>query len=256
MAGLATLSISAFAGAFDSGSDAAYTSGWVTGTNGGTGFGAWNINDSHTFSGVQNGPSSNVGYGFAGGSTASQLDTNSFNGLFATRTITSPVGVGSVFSVDMDPGKMTVGAGDYFGSGYSFSLKNAAGDELVSVWGWAADYGVIYSTDPNLQIGGVGDSGIARTTTGWHWAVAPTSATTFAMTIDMNGGGHYYFTGSFANGNAGDIASMDIRSYGGVASEDEYLYFNNLKVESVPEPATLITLGAAGFGLIARRRKA
>ena len=115
--------------AYDDASDPAYDSGWVTGSNGGYGFGAWGLFELGTFGTGQsndNGTQGGPGIDIAGRSWMAQQATG-WNGAIAGRAI-GAFATGEQFEVDVDFGSTTL-------PGQSVNLVNGSDFCVVSTVG-------------------------------------------------------------------------------------------------------------------------
>jgi len=237
----------------DTASDAAYAGGWTTGTNGGSGFQAWDIvpmdlggSASIAANSSVNIPNSGPAFGLSTG----ELGASEWGlyGIVATRGLNSPMAFGDTFRGSLDNG--AIGATGP-GSGISFIFRNAAGAELTSIWVYQDPW---YSSGANYQIGGAGDSGVALSTGGVLFALTPQSNSSFSLTLQPIGGSATTVNGAYTSGRTGQIASIDVRAYNNGAGTNGDFYVNNLEIEAVPEPATMAGL-AVGLGFLVRRRR-
>lgn len=211
-----------------------YGSGWSNGSNGGTGFTAWNL-------------SSSDGGWFRGnasvqGSNSGAIDTsgNSF-GMWASgyvnaeRGFTSALGVGDVFSFDMaykwDNGDrgfvLSNGSTEVFNfninsSGYSWT---GGGSAASTPWGGAREYGVSI------------DVAITRTLTGFSFTM--TSAQGFSASGSVAAAGFDSFKFYVAGAGGGDGGNM---------------YANSFLVTAIPAPGAIALVGLAGLVSTRRRR--
>jgi hypothetical protein len=233
---LITQTASAATNASDNGSNAAYSDSWVTGDNGGTGFGAWTLNS--------NGGTA----GFAGSYVGvTSQGSNSF-GLYSGNDA-------AAFSNALRP--FTGGALNS-GQTFSVSLANTVtingeiGLQLRSS-GAARIVLKFVSGQTNWQLwDGGGDFSAGQ-------AYAANTPLTFSFTY--NGGNSYSYTFGTGSGNnftaTNDLTNInEVLFYNNNQGPDQNLGFNNLSV--VPEPSTYALLGlGAAFGLwqIRRRKK-
>jgi hypothetical protein len=242
----AVLSVAFSAGAFaannasDNASTANYPGGtWTTGSNGGTGFGAWILtpttNSSGSYAGSFIGDSGqgNPSFGiYAGG--------NSLSTFTADRPFTGgALTAGQSFSVSL--GNTVSIAGEI---GFQFLSGSTARWTLKFIGG---------GTDWQINDGGGSDFGAGQ---------AYAANTPLAFSFTYNGGNSYSYTFGTGSGNnftaANDLSNLTgVRFYNRDQGPDQNLGFNNLSV--VPEPSTyaLLALSAAGFGahIIRRRRR-
>lgn len=247
-----TLSIALLAGtfalvgsAFGQGSDNAanYGGGWTNGSNGGSGFAAWDLTDNNNAGGA-NPPFAGYFIGTSTAGTGINIDTSgvSFgiyanpNGAFATarRGFASPLQTGQQFSLILavnftDGAKglsLTAGGTDLF----TFNVSNTS----YTING--LDTGLTYLTG-----GSVFSIGFVQTSpTGGTYSVARGTST---------------FSGTYT-GLASGFRAYNSNTTGGDANN---LYFNNLALTAVPEPTALSLVaigGVAGTVSFIRRRRA
>jgi len=87
---------------------------------------------------------------------------------------------------------------------------------------------------------------------GWNHVKAVIDSTDINITINNEP------TESFARNNLDDYGTLYMGSgfsNNTVAPFDGFTYIDDLSVERIPEPSTLVLLGLAGLGLVARRRR-
>ena len=219
----------------DNSGDPAYQSGWVTGTNGGTGFGAWTlspIGSSGSYIGATGLPGGNHFGLFSG--------DGSGNAFFATRSFAGgALTAGQTFSIDL--GHTTIsGAGGDIGlslldnGGAVFTLKAVQGGANWLLNDGAMDF----------------SSGATD---------ADNTAFTFRFTY--NGGNSYSYTigsGSGTNFTANDNISniTGFRLFSSQQGANQNAGFDNIAV--VPEPSILVLLAGpallGGWFFLIRRR--
>ncbi|MFM8365733.1 MAG: PEP-CTERM sorting domain-containing protein [Verrucomicrobiota bacterium] len=222
---------SAAANASDNGSNAAYSDGWTTGDNGGTGFGAWTLNTG--------------GAGFAGSYVgATGQGANSF-GLYsgndatafsnALRPFTGALNSGQTFNVNL--GHTATINGEL-----GLQLRNSGTPVIVLKF-------VTGQTNWQLWDGGSDFSA--------GQAYIANSSLTFSFTY--NGGSSYSYTFGTGSGNnylaTNTISNInEVFFYDNNQGPDQNFGFNNLSV--VPEPSTYALLGlGTAFGLWQLRRR-
>ncbi len=231
--------------ASDNAGNYAFGGGWVNGSNGGTGFGAWAI-------------TANAGTGsagnFIGDPTVAGITGmgNEAFGLFANaqgsgatvsadRTFSAALGVGETFSfiwgINWDGDNTTLG-----NKGFNLYVGGIAGTQVVNV-----NNGGNSNIDMNGSDTGMG-FGLAAMT----WSFTRTSTTDLLVSAnDRDGDGTFSTTLSLAS-SAVDGFRFYASELG--AGDQRQPYFNDFSV--VPEPTTmgLAVAGLAGL-LIARRRR-
>ena len=225
--------------ASDNASTTNYPGGtWTTGSNGGSGFGAWILtpitNSTGAYAGAYIGGSGqgNPSFGiYAGG--------NSLSTFLADRPFTGgALAAGQSFSVSLGHTATIVGE-----IGFQFLSGSTVQWTLKFIGG---------GTDWQLNDGG-SDFGAGQ-------AYAPNTPLSFNFTY--NGGNSYSYTFGTGSGNnytaINDLSNLTaVRFYNRDQGPDQNLGFNNLSV--VPEPSTyaLLALSAAGLGahIIRRRRR-
>jgi hypothetical protein len=257
--------------AFDRADNSPYEPGntWITGQNGGTGFGAWTLN----------GPGdSNGGHGgfFMGSSTANGssgslgIDTsgvswgmyaNSLQVVDAIRPLTGgSLLVGQKITLSIDTGLVaSTNGGDPANNGTAgvegFGLQTSGGTNRIEFFftGGATNYTLADGT-------GTHDSGIGFTTNGLALAFTLTGTNSYALDVTPNGGSTTTFTGSLEGGTGVDIGRMrffDFNGAGGdLANGGKYNFYANLL--TVPEPSTWLAAGlsaVASVYLVRRRRR-
>jgi hypothetical protein len=235
---LIAVSSGAFAAtlANDNAGDAAYSDGWVTGDNGGSGFGSWTLTST---------PAGGFAGSYVGGTAAGNPAFGIFSGNNAAATFTA--------FRPFSGGALTSGQGFNVTLGNTVTINGQIGLSLMDggTARWTLKF-VSGGTDWQLNDGG-GDFGAGQ-------AYAANTPLSFSFTY--NGGSSYSYTFGTGSGN-NFTASADISNINGVQffsvnqGPNQNLGFNNLEV--VPEPSTyaLLALGAAGLGahLIRRRRR-
>ncbi len=227
-----------FAQKTDAASDAVYDPSWDSGDNGGTGFGSWSLNingNAGHFVG------SSTGNG--NGDTNADGDINSSGkawGMYANsgglseafRSIISPLGAGTSFSIDMDNGFIDNG------STVGLALQNDAGTNLFEFLfiGGGSEYIINDNT-------GIGRStGLGFTDEGLQLSFTFSTGNNYSVQITRLEGGNATVSGTLAdtptkfrifNANAGAGSTND-------------LFFNNLSVNDPERPAVALNTAAAG----------
>lgn len=257
LAGIASMAMAlvittgAFGYAYDNAADAAYNSGWSTGTNGGTGFGPWNLNPygwplgssymaTHSTVDIK---TAGRAWGYAGSS-----DTYSYAGIDGTRDLLSPMAAGDTFSMDIDNGVQAPVAFSYNDGGFGMALQDSTGAELVGLYAFSSVPGFYQAVDASGAINPV----MPVITTGFHLSITLTSASTYSMTLTPIGGSPVVRTGTMKSG--GPVSRIRLWQYNLENGPDGVndTYFNNM--QAVPEPSTMLAL-AAGAGFVLRRRR-
>jgi hypothetical protein len=227
-----------------------YTGGWTTGSNGGTGFGAW----THTASG------DNI-ISFAGTFTGDPADggisgmsTTSFglyanplgSGAFAIaeRGFANPLGVGDSFSfqwgINFDSGSDSVNVGN---KGFSLYSGGTGGVELINLNNAGSS---------DITING-NNVGFGYGTAAMTWTITRTSATNLQVDATNRTGGAAYSGNITISGTAAPD-SFKFYASGMQGGNEAQPYFNNLTLTVVPEPSSLSLLALSGLALLRRRR--
>ena len=223
---------------FDSASDSAYADGWVTGDNGGSGFGPWTIassNGASGFGGAFIGDPADAGitgmsstsFGLYANPTGSGAYVN------ADRSFANPLGTGDSFSfqwsINWDSGS---------GGNKGFNLYSG-GTQLININNAGSSVITINDTDIGF---GFGDTAMT-------WAITRTSATNLRVDASNRDGGKSYF-GNFTI--SGDPNAFRFYASNMQARDQAQPYFNNLAI--IPEPSSLSLLTLSGLALLRRRR--
>ncbi|MEY5012779.1 MAG: hypothetical protein RLY69_494 [Verrucomicrobiota bacterium] len=217
------------------------TESWITGSNGGTGFGAWTI--------TVNSGTGSAG-SFIGDPSAAEItgmSSTSF-GLYANpvgsgafvdagRSFANPLGVGDSFSFQWGINW------DSNGGNKGFSLYSGA-TELINVNNAGTSDITINASNINFGYG----------TAAMTWSFTLTSATNLQVdATDRDGVGTY--SGNFTISGAPDsfkfYASQLDNSF---LPDNRQPYFNNLSLTVVPEPSSLSLLALSGLALLRRQR--
>ena len=193
-----------FTFATDNGGNSAYSDGWQSGDNGGSGFNAWTFNNGLN-SGEFIGSPANNGMGTTGiGTTAFGVYGNQ-NGQYynATRSLSAGLGIGDSFTfgwaMNWDTGASGLNKGIEFRSGSTniFSINNSGTSSAITVNG--VDTGFGYGTNPMFVT-------LTRTATGYSFSMTPDRDGTgsYSATISSNvtiDGFNIYGSGIDNNGN-------------------------------------------------------
>jgi hypothetical protein len=239
----------------DSAADPAYNGGWTSGSNGGTGFGAWSF--------VTNAPgskgtfmSSSGNNGDGDGNSSGDINTagrawgtfaNGGGEIFAVRPFTGALSVGQTFSINMDNGFIdsTRVVGVRLTSNLSI-LDNATREFEFRFVGGNSAYDVI--SNPNQT------STLGFTDGGLNLVFMLTSASTYSLSVtrfhDTAAPVVWNTTGTLVSGNP--ILGVALRNLSAGSGSQRDGYFNSMSI--TPEPASLALL--AGGLLMLRRRRA
>jgi hypothetical protein len=215
--------------ASDNASNAAYSDGWVTGDNGGTGFGAWTLTNSNGGSYVGGTGQGDPSFGlWSNGTGAFSTALRPFTGGALNSGQTFNVNIGHTVTINGE-----IGVQFQNSSGASlFTLKFVGGQSDWQLNDGGSDFGA-------------GQAYVANTSLGFSFT--------------YNGGNSYSYTFGTGSGNNFTASNnlTDIRQvlfYSNNQGPDQNFGINNLSV--VPEPSTYALLGlGAAFGLWQFRRR-
>ena len=251
VAGLATASHGAQLAA-DNAGDTAYDAGWANGSNGGYGFGAWQL-----YSGPGGGAgfymgssTNNDAYGGGGSGNIDTAGPNTSGRAFgmydysnnqtaAYREFSGSLTVGQTFQIGFDNGGVDDGRTN------GFELRGTDGVTRFSFYfrGGGQNYEVNGSATQNTAT--------TFTTHGMQTAFTLTGSDSFAFTVAYNGAATETFTGTLG-GTAGlGISNFQAVNRNGNGGPNNDSFINSLAI--VPEPASLSLLG--GAALLLRRRR-
>jgi hypothetical protein len=232
---------------------ASNTNGWVTGDNGGSGFGAWALNgpgdNNPAHGGFFLASSSGNGNGSSGNiDTAGRswgMYANNGQTVSAIRPLTGgSLLVGDTITLSIDNGFLDNGSVEGFG------LQTSGGTNRLEFFftGGAGSYTLSDNSGSN-------PTGIAFTSDGLHLAFTLTSADTYSLAVTTPGGSSLgNFSGTLA-GVAGtgidQIRLFDFNGGNNQGSAGDF-YANLL---TVPEPSTYAAAVLAGIGILALRRR-
>jgi hypothetical protein len=221
--------------ASDNGSN--YGSGWTSGSNGGTGFGAWSFTTSGggfkgayigdpAVKGVSGMSSSSFGLYANGGGGAS---------ITASRSFGAALGVGDSFSFQWGFNWDS----DFFGN-KGFNLF-AGSTEVINVNNGGNDL---------IKVNG-SNTGFGYGTNAMTWTFTQTTATTVTVTAnDRDGTGSYSAVINVSGALSGfSLYASDLGPGG-----NREPFFDNFAINTVPAPGALALLGVAGL-LGAKRRR-
>jgi len=235
--------------ALDTADDPAYDNGWTNGSNGGYGFGAWNLSASG--GGFFIGSSANNAGGSAGIDTGGEswgLWSGSTGDVNAIRAFSNgTMSVGEAFLINLDNGWV------YGGGSVGVGLQNSSGQNLWEYYfvGGGSDYTI----NDNA---GQWDSGIPYTPDGMSLEFQLTGPTSYTLNVTAyyQGGSsftNYNFSGSLISQADQAIARFHLWSYH-AGDGSEYDFFANT-AQAIPEPSVASLLLAAGAGCWVFRRR-
>jgi hypothetical protein len=246
-AALAVLSCNtSFAAALasDNAADSAYSGGWTSGLNGGTGFGGWNLVTSVT-------PGGAAGFFKADSTTTVGANINTSGTSFgmygeapswteadAYRSFTGNLTAGQTFSIDL--------AVNYRNGAKGIDIRDASNAKILNFNIGGDDYVVSNATTGNGSIGNAYSSNTA-----FHLSLTQTDGSGGTWSIVRSGG-----VSSTSNGTySGVAAGIKLYIFNTDAGGPNNLMLNSLAI--VPEPATIgLLLGGAGLLAFVRRRRA
>lgn len=251
--------------AADNASDPAYSSGWLDGSNGGYGFGAWQLIPSTPgplsghFIGSSTGNGDGLDNGLSGGvANDNDIDTgtmipvswgmyaNNGRNAVAYRPFTGgPLSVGQTFSVDFDNG--WINSTPITGQ-IDIGLTDSANNVIfrVSFIGGALNY-------QYADAGGIFQlSTIPFGDEGFNLSVTMTGPFAYSATLTRRDGISTNWTGTLNAAPEGFVA----RNFTAGSGSAHDLFINSMSI--VPEPSTiaLAALGVIGVAVRAFRRRA
>lgn len=234
----------------DNASNSAYTDGWQTGDNGGSGFGAWTLSGG-TSAGLLIGNSKNNGDGDGNndgdinstGDKAWGLYANSGQTASAVRSFNSALSVGQSFSLQMDNGWIENGGTVGFG------LQNASGDNRFEFFfvGGASKY-------QRNDAGGVQNTTLDFTDGGLTIVFQLTGVNSYTATVTARYDSGTTQTDTFSGTllNSGSIERLRLFNANAGPNSQRDAFFNNI---AVPEPSFLTLLALSGMLLRRRTRR-
>lgn len=234
--------------AYDDASDAAYAGGGnFHGLNGGTGFGAWDlIFQANTgLYGAYVGSSNNNGGGGApgidtAGSKAWGLYANSGNGQGAYRPFNAALSNTDIFSFEMDNGYVDTDKDVYAGV--------FLGGSFVGVFFLGGSSTYILSDEYNVN---QTDTGIGFTDGGLIVSIGLDGLGNYKATVKRKSDGLTFNHTALSHGQDIDAFYAQSSSPGSGPPSD---FFIN-KMQIVPEPGSIIAIGAGLGCLLSRRRR-
>jgi hypothetical protein len=221
--------------ASDNGSN--YGGGWTHGSNGGTGFGAWQLSTyGGGYKGTFIGDPANIGVTGMGSSAFA---------LYANGTDTP-----------------TIRAARYFNNALS------VGDSFSFQWGinWSSGYGgnrgiSLYTSGASIFITTSGfsdqilvngqDTGFGYGTAAMTWTFTQTTLQTITVTANDRDGSGSYSSAFTVNGT---LYGFQLEAQSLSAGGNREPYFNNFTINAVPAPGAAALVGLAGL-VTTRRRK-
>lgn len=260
---LSSLALPSFAMiiAQDDASQAAYNDGWQATDNGGFGFGAWNFFQTSGSSGTFVGNSGNNGSGIASpnintGGRAWGIWANNSSLFSASRNVNTANPADIIrASLDMDNGFIDNGSvtGNPFGVSGGVTLGGTVQGAMGVIFrGGQNGYDFFYGSTSTAVT--YVAAGIGFTSTGVEIDIVRNSATSFTVNLkrlsDSSMASH-----TFVTPDSHVITGIGIQNTSAGTTSSRDAFFNNFEVEAVPEPGTMILLGAGLASLVARRRK-
>jgi hypothetical protein len=237
--------------AYDNAADPAYGQFWPIGSNGGFGFGAWQLTSSSNSQEFIGSSANN------GNAPSGNIDTSGKSwGIFshsgqpggAVRPFTAgPLEIGQHVTLDFDSGFLAPGGG------VGVDLQSNSSPRLRwSIIGGAAGTTPRYVLADNS---GNRDSGLNLTTDGMHLDFALTGTDAYEFDVTPAGASTIHYTGTLQGAAGAGIDSVRFFniSSGNGASFDPY--FNSLAVTPEPVVLSFVGLGALVVSCRARRRR-
>ncbi len=219
----------------DNAADAAYSGGWASGSNGGTGFGPWTLTGTGVLGSNTNGyfigsSTNNAGKAAPGIDVSGKswgIWANSGNFTAAYRAFNSSLVVGQSLLISMDNGYIDTGASDGFvlrnGNATSSPSDYNVGARFEFFFiGGGADYQVVDLT-------GVHDIGTGWTGTGKRLVFTLTGTDTYTLlTIDNASGATNTFSGTLTG--SGTVNSIALFNRNAGSTSDRDAFFNSLQI--------------------------
>jgi hypothetical protein len=240
--------------ASDNGSN--YGSGWTSGSNGGTGFGAWSFIESGLgYKGAFIGNPGNIGV-TGMGSSAFALYANPGNvvpapQIIAARSFNTALGIGDSFSLQWGI--------NWGNGGGSKGLYLYSGTNPISLNSRPTMMPVNQGENPEIQVYNEGATTAAWTNAGFGygtnamtWTFTQTTLTSVTVTAnDRDGSGSFTATMS-VTGPLSGFGLMAHAQYDNNGNREPY--YNNFSINAVPAPGAAALIGLAGL-ITSRRRK-
>jgi hypothetical protein len=221
--------------ASDNASNPDYADGWQNGDNGGTGFGPWTLSFSGNGSGlvhspqfVDNGPLAANSLGAPAFALTTGDQPNATETSAARRTLLTPIGVGQVFSAEVN-GSALLGNPPDFTVGNTFDLLGTNGSERFSLFtnnGYHSDH---------WTATGDADTGIPAGSS-FRLFFTLVTPNTYDLALLPLAGGSPLFTqtgASLAGTSNVGISQIRITAYGTGSSADgsREMFFDNLLIK-------------------------
>lgn len=233
----------------DSAADATYDDGWQATDNGGFGFLAWGLGASTTnpsnagrfiggsqFNANNEGPENINTSGRAFGMYA-----NSNNLAVASRGFVVNTLIGNIYRFEMDNGWIDNGA--VVSAGFYSGLTAVGVVEFVG-----GNAGGVYQIRDGATTTA---TTVSFTGKGLTYELEVTGATTYTATLTKkDGSGTFVHNGTFS----GSLNQFQFFNDNAGSGGNHDAFVNSLEIDAVPEPATMLVLGA-GAALAARRRR-
>lgn len=229
----------------DNAGDAVYSDGWTAGDNGGTGFGAWEMDVP---------ASGQVTIADSTGLDPS-VDINTAGGSFRVADASSYSHTWRDFGATLEPGE-------------TFSMQFAAGVAAnnkgfdLRTFGTNKDGGSICNLASRASVSS--GTWYVNTASGQQFfSNGPDANTWFDIACtqtDLTGGTytvtrHGTYSETIMGNYTGLAGNFKVYAATGGTADTDAIYYNNLSITSVPEPATLGLLGLAFGGLVMLRRR-
>jgi len=242
--------------ASDSGSN--YT-GWASSDNGGTGFGAWTIQSDTSGGGsagsflATTGGNGDLSIADASGKAfGTYANGSGFQSVAAFRAFTGgSLSIGQSFLISMDNGGI-----DGTGGSAGFTLRNGNTTTTADSYNTGSRFEFSFvQGDSDYAIydaSGKFDTGIGWQDTGLSFKFTLTGANTYNLQVIQLGSS---ITNTFTGRSLGGTLNTGLDSFAmfNRNTDTANVYFNQLAV--IPEPSTLVLVGAGLMGLVALRRR-
>lgn len=250
--------------ASDNASDPAYSDGWQQGDDGGTGWGGgWTINPNpntgnagvFVFTSTQNGDgldNSTFG-GVTGDGDIDSIGGNAW-GMYgngggvseAFRPFNGALSINQTFQIDMDNGFIDSGGGQTVG----MAMRDNNGNNRLEIYfqGGDANYTVNDGTEHDSLVG-YGDEGM-------QILFLLTGTDSYMVTLTHRDGATNTLSGTLGGVAGEGITNVRLFNANAGDGSSNNLYFNNMSINTVPEPGSIGLLGAAAILALRRGRRA